>query len=242
MIPADHPIGAVATQAEPAAHYRHIRSFVRREGRMTSGQKAALDRLGSRYSLDAIEGAIDFAAAFGRKAPVGLEIGFGNGEALLARAQRHPDQDYLGAEVHRPGVGCLLLQVEQLELSNVRVTSRDAVEVLRQQIAPGSLSEIVIEFPDPWHKSRHHKRRLIQPAFARLVCERLASGGLLRLATDWAPYALYMLQVLNAEPALVNLSADGDYVPRPESRPHTRFERRGERLGHRVFDLAYRRW
>ncbi|MGQ0620268.1 MAG: tRNA (guanosine(46)-N7)-methyltransferase TrmB [Panacagrimonas sp.] len=231
----------IETIAETCLHRRPIRSFVRREGRMTSGQKDALERLGPRYSLDPIKGLIYFEAEFGRNAPVGLEIGFGNGDALIARAQQHPDHDYLGAEVHRPGVGYLLLQVEQLGLGNVRTTCRDAVEVLRQHVAPGSLSEIVIEFPDPWHKTRHHKRRLIQPAFAKLVCERLAPGGLLRLATDWAPYAQHMLEVLNAEPALENLSPDGRFVPRLPSRPRTRFERRGERLGHEVFDLAYRR-
>lgn len=231
----------VETPEAPAPHLRLVRSYVRREGRITSGQKDALDRLGPRYSLDGIEGAYDFAALFGRHAPVGLEIGFGNGEALIDRARRHPERDYLGAEVHRPGVGRLLLRIEQFGLGNLRVTSRDAIEVLRHQVPAGSLSEVVIEFPDPWHKTRHHKRRLIQPGFARLLCERLAPGGLLRLATDWAPYAQHMLGVLNAEAELENLSAEGRFVPRPESRLRTRFERRGEKLGHEVFDLAYRR-
>lgn len=241
MNPTEPVPAAARLPTEPGSHQRLIRSFVRREGRMTSGQKDALEHLGPRYSLDRVEGIIDFEAVFGRKAPVGLEIGFGNGVALIARAQQHPDHDYLGAEVHRPGVGRLLLQIEQLALSNVRVTCHDAVEVLREQVAPGSLFDIVIEFPDPWPKTRHHKRRLIQPDFAKLACERLARGGVLRLATDWAPYAQRMTEVLNAESELENLSADGRFVPRPPTRPHTRFERRGERLGHEVFDLAYRR-
>ena len=224
----------------PPVH-RRIRSFVRREGRITEGQKDALDRLSPRYLLDAIEGPLDFAAIFGRVAPVSFEIGFGSGTALLARAQAYPQHDHIGVEVHRPGVGRVMLQAEVLALNNLRVISHDAVEVLRDQIAPQTLAEIVIEFPDPWHKTRHHKRRLIQPGFATLLAERLAPGGVLRLATDWAHYAEQMLDVLNAEPRLQNLASDRSFVPRPESRPVTRFEARGERLGHSVFDLAYRR-
>ena len=220
---------------------RPIRSFVRRQGRMTTGQQAALERLESRYALDFLTGPIDPASAFGRVAPLSLEIGFGNGEALIARAQRQPEHNHLGIEVHRPGVGRVLMQIESLGLTNVRVMSRDAVEVLREQIPAGALSELVIEFPDPWHKLRHHKRRLVQPAFASLVVERLSIAGFLRLATDWEPYAEHMLSVLNATPGLLNLAADGRYVPRPESRPMTRFERRGERLGHAVFDLLFQR-
>lgn len=220
---------------------RPIRSFVRRQGRMTTGQQAALERLESRFALDALSGVLDFSAIFGRRAPLSLEIGFGNGEALIARAQRQPECNHLGIEVHRPGVGRVLMQIESLGLENVRVMSRDAVEVLREQCVPGALAEVVIEFPDPWHKLRHHKRRLVQPAFAALIAERLAHGGLLRLATDWAPYAEHMLSVLGAETGLLNLSADGTYIPRPDARPMTRFERRGERLGHAVFDLLFQR-
>lgn len=226
---------------DEAPFQRRIRSFVRREGRMTDGQKEALARLSERYSLDALQGRIDLDAAFGRHAPVSFEIGFGAGDALLARSAARPEWNHLGVEVHRPGVGRALIRAEQQGLMNLRVMTRDAVEVLRDQIAPGALAEVVIEFPDPWHKSRHHKRRLVQPAFVQLVCERLAAGGVLRLATDWAHYAEQMLEVLNAEPALENVAADGRYVPRPDTRPVTRFEARGERLGHAVFDLAYRR-
>jgi tRNA (guanine-N7-)-methyltransferase len=226
----------------PPNRPRLVRSFVRREGRMTDGQKTALERLSSRYSLDPIEGVIDFDAAFGRRAPLSFEIGFGAGDALLARAQARPDWNHVGVEVHRPGVGRALIRAEQMGLTNLRVMTRDAVEILRDQVAPGTLDEVVIEFPDPWHKKRHHKRRLVQPAFAQLVADRLAPGGVLLLATDWAEYAVQMRAVLDAEPSLVNLSNREDgCVERPATRPLTRFEARGARLGHAVFDLAYRR-
>jgi tRNA (guanine-N7-)-methyltransferase len=226
----------------PAPHHRLIRSFVRREGRMTDGQKAALDRLSEHYSLDSLEGPIDFDAAFGRRAPLSFEIGFGAGDALLARTQARPDWNHVGVEVHRPGVGRALIRAEQMGLDNLRVMSRDAVEILREQVAPASLAEVVIEFPDPWHKKRHHKRRLVQPAFVTLLADRLAKDGVLRLATDWAEYAVQMREVLDAEPAFATLSTrDDGYVERPATRPQTRFEARGTRLGHSVFDLAYRR-
>ena len=227
---------------EEEARHRVVRSFVRREGRMTDGQKAALERLSARYSLDPLDGVIDFDAAFGRRAPLSFEIGFGAGDALLARSQARPDWNHVGVEVHRPGVGRALIRAEQAGLENLRVMTRDAVDILREQVAPQSLAEVVIEFPDPWHKKRHHKRRLVQPSFAQLVAERLASDGVLRLATDWAEYAVQMREVLDAEPAFANLSnRDDGYVDRPATRPLTRFEARGARLGHAVFDLAYRR-
>lgn len=225
-----------------ASPHRVIRSFVRREGRMTDGQKAALERLSARYSLDPIEGPIDFGTAFGRVAPLSFEIGFGAGDALLARAQARPDWNHVGVEVHRPGVGRALIRAEQMGLANLRVMTRDAVEILREQVAPAALDEVVIEFPDPWHKKRHHKRRLVQAEFARLLADRLAADGVLRLATDWAEYAVQMREVLDAEPAFVTLSTREDgCIDRPTTRPLTRFEARGERLGHSVFDLAYRR-
>lgn len=228
-------------RAGEAVERRRIRSFVRREGRMTDAQKAALDRLWPCFGIEPENRPLDLAAAFGREAPLTFEIGFGNGDALLARAQAHPERNYLGAEVHRPGVGRLLLNLERREQDNVRVLAHDAVDALRAQIADGALDEVVIEFPDPWHKTRHHKRRLIQPEFARLLTEKLASGGALRLATDWEAYASHMLEVLDAEPLLRNASVDGGFIPRPQTRPKTRFETRGERLGHAVFDLEYRR-
>lgn len=229
----------VAEVAEEAR--RRIRSFVRREGRMTEAQKDALARLWPQYGIEPLAQPLDLAQTFGRTAPVVLEIGFGNGEHLLARAQNEPQHDFIGVEVHRPGVGRVLHHVERLGLSNLRVAAHDAVELLQQSIADAALHEVVIYFPDPWHKSRHHKRRLIQPAFAQLLAQKIASGGQFLLATDWAHYAEQMLEVLNAEPAFENLAADGRFVPRHATRPKTRFEARGERLGHDVFDLTYRR-
>lgn len=233
------------TQTPPpdsAPQLRRIRSFVRREGRMTDGQKDALERLSLRYSLDALDGPLDFAAAFGRHAPLSFEIGFGAGDALLARARARPDWNHVGVEVHRPGVGRALLLAEQEGLENLRVMTQDAVEILRTQVAPGALDEVVIEFPDPWHKTRHHKRRLVQPEFAQLLAQCIRPGGRLLLATDWAHYAAQMREVLDAESAFENLTTNGSgFVERPALRPTTRFEARGERLGHAVFDLAYRR-
>jgi tRNA (guanine-N7-)-methyltransferase len=223
------------------AHRREIRSFVLRQGRMTDAQKRAFDELWPRYGLEAPAAPLDLAAVFGRRAPVILEIGFGNGDHLLARAQAEPQHDFIGVEVHRPGVGRVLNHASAAGLANLRVACHDAVEVLRDWIAPAALAQVVIQFPDPWHKTRHHKRRLVQPEFARLVSGRLAAGGALQLATDWQNYAEHMLAVLNAEPTLRNDSADGTYVPRPATRLKTRFEARGERLGHAVFDLQYRR-
>jgi tRNA (guanine-N7-)-methyltransferase len=184
---------------------------------------------------------LDLDALFGRSAPRTVEIGFGNGENLAKMAAAHPERDYLGVEVHRPGVGRLLLALEALHLTNVRVICHDAVEVLGRQISQHSLDEVVILFPDPWPKKRHHKRRLIQGEFVELVAQRLRPGGVLRLATDWQPYAEEMLATLTANPRLQNLAPGGGYVPRPAERIATRFEKRGERLGHDVWDLAFRR-
>ena len=221
---------------------RGIRSFVLRAGRITDAQRRALEELWPRYGIDAPVGAagpLDLDRQFGRSAALTVEIGFGNGENLAALAAAHPERNYLGIEVHRPGVGRLMLQAEQHQLQNLRIATHDAVEVLQRWLAAGSIDELLILFPDPWHKARHHKRRLIQPAFAELAAGRLRRDGQLKLATDWQPYAEHMLEVLNACPALRNLSADATYVARPEWRIETRFERRGARLGHSVWDLAY---
>ena len=218
---------------------RRIRSFVLRAGRVTDAQERALVDLWPRFGIGAGE-AIDLTAAFGRDAPTCLEIGFGIGEVIGALAEAHPERNYLGIEVHRAGVGRLLLRAQERGLSNLRVVCDDAVEVLEKRLAAGSLEEILVFFPDPWHKKRHHKRRLIEPTFAALLASRLSVGGTLRLATDWQDYADQMQSVLNAEPALASLAAGG-FVERPGFRPPTRFERRGERLGHGVWDLAYRR-
>ena len=221
-------------------HPRSIRSFVTRAGRITPAQQRALAELWPKYGIAFMPELLDVSALFGRHAPRTLEIGFGNGENLLALARAHSQRDFLGIEVHRPGVGRLLLALEACALANVRVICHDAVEVLAQQIAPQSLEEILILFPDPWPKKRHHKRRLIQRPFAELAASRLAPRGVLRVATDWQPYALQILETLGAVAGLENLAADGAFVTRPPERAPTRFELRGERLGHEVWDLAFR--
>jgi tRNA (guanine-N7-)-methyltransferase len=223
------------------AHPRSIRSFVTRAGRITAAQQRALATLWPKYGVEYRDEPLELAALFGRDAPRTLEIGFGNGENLVALALAHPERDYLGVEVHRPGVGRLLLALEERRLTNVRVICHDAVEVLERQIAPGSLAEILILFPDPWPKKRHHKRRLVQAPFVALLARALCAGGVLRLATDWQPYALEMLAVLGAAEHFGNLAPGGGFVPRPAERIPTRFELRGTRLGHEVWDLAFRR-
>jgi len=222
-------------------HPRAIRSFVMRAGRITDAQVRALEVLWPKYGVEFGPDALDLDALFGRRAPRTVEIGFGNGENLATVAANHPERDYLGIEVHRPGVGRLLLALEELQLENVRVISHDAVEVLAQQIAQQSLDEVVVLFPDPWPKKRHHKRRLVQSAFVELATDHLQPGGVLRIATDWQPYAQQMLATLSANSRLRNLAADGTFVPRPAERVATRFEKRGERLGHEVWDLAFSR-
>jgi tRNA (guanine-N7-)-methyltransferase len=217
---------------------RAIRSFVRRAGRITPAQTRALVELWPRFGIEADGKALDFNALYGRSAPLALEIGFGNGEQILARAVREPELNFLGIEVHEPGVGHLLLAAEQAELRNLRIIRHDAVEVLKRQIPEGSVAEAQILFPDPWPKKRHHKRRLIQPAFIELLASRLGVGALLHLATDWEPYAEHMREVLQAS---ASFSADSFQTGAAPVRAATRFERRGTRLGHRVQDLLYRR-
>jgi tRNA (guanine-N7-)-methyltransferase len=220
---------------------RPIRSFVVRTGRMTSGQGRALEELWPRYGVEYAPGTLELDALFGRTAPRTLEIGFGNGENLAALARAQPGRDYFGIEVHRPGVGHLLMLAQEHALTNIRVSQHDAVEVLREQIAPAALDEVLVLFPDPWHKKRHHKRRLIQMPFVELVASRLKPEGVLRLATDWQNYAEQMLEVIGGARTLFeNMSATGDWMPAP-SRAPTRFEKRGARLGHGVWDLAFRR-
>jgi len=216
-----------------------IRSYVLRAGRVGSGQARALAELGPRYLLSYQSSLVDLDAIYGRAAPKILEIGFGMGEGLAEIAAAHPENDYLGVEVHTPGVGALLKQLGERGLDNVRVIQHDAVEVLTHMLAPGSLVGVHIFFPDPWHKKRHNKRRLIQSPFVRLLTGRIAPGGYLHLATDWEDYALQMLEVLSAEPKLANV-ADG-FSARPDTRPLTKFEQRGLRLGHGVWDLVFRK-
>ena len=218
---------------------REIRSFVLRQGRFTEAQQRAFDALWPRYGLDYTGTPRDFDAAFGRKAPRVLEIGFGNGEALRFAAAHDPDRDLIGIEVHAPGVGRLLNALDADGATNARVYHHDAVEVLQHEIADGTLDEVRIYFPDPWHKKRHNKRRLVQPAFAALLVRKLAPNGRLHLATDWQDYAEQMWDVLDATPGLRNRAGARGHVPRPDWRPQTHFETRGQRLGHGVWDLIY---
>ena len=218
---------------------REIKSYVMRAGRMTDGQQRGLDEGWPKFGLLLADGLLDFDRVFGRQAPRTLEIGFGMGQSLLEMAKAAPEQDFIGIEVHRPGVGALLNGLLTENISNVRVYSCDALEVLKNCVADASLDRLMLFFPDPWHKSRHHKRRIVQPEFAQLVRSKLKVGGIFHLATDWEPYAEHMLEVLNVAPGLQNLSENQTWVPRPEERPVTKFERRGERLGHGVWDLKF---
>ncbi|MGI9154029.1 MAG: tRNA (guanosine(46)-N7)-methyltransferase TrmB [Rubrivivax sp.] len=217
-----------------------IKSFVKRAGRMGTGQQRALQALGPRYVVPFTRGPQpDWAAVFGRAAPTVLEIGFGMGGATAAIAAARPDTNFIGVEVHEPGVGALLKLIDEGSLQNLRIVQHDAVEVLAHMVAPRSLAGVHIYFPDPWHKKRHHKRRLIQPAFVSPLVNHIAPGGYLHCATDWEPYAQQMLQVLGAEPRLAN-TAEG-YAPRPDYRPLTKFENRGLKLGHGVWDVVFTR-
>jgi len=220
---------------------RGVRSFVLRAGRLTVAQERALTDLWPAYGIDYSAEPLDLDSVFGRKADRMLEIGFGSGDALAAYAAAHPDIDCLGVEVHRSGVGHLLLRAHNEGLRNLRVICHDAVEVLEHQLSPDSLAAVHIFFPDPWPKKRHHKRRLIHPPFVELLLRSLRPGGELRLATDWQPYAAHMLEVLHQYPALENLADDDLYVARDTERPVTRYERRGQRLGHGVWNLAFKK-
>ncbi|MGN6739402.1 tRNA (guanosine(46)-N7)-methyltransferase TrmB [Dyella sp.] len=238
----DHPDhDALPADADGPAYLRRIRSFVLREGRMTPAQQRAFDAHWSRYGLDYRGAPRDFTATFGRSAPRVLEIGFGNGEALAWASEHDQVRDFIGVEVHGPGVGRLMNALAARDAANVRLYKHDAVEVLEHEIAPGTLAEARIWFPDPWHKKRHNKRRIIQPAFVALLASRMAPDGLLHLATDWQPYAEHMLEVMEAAPDWRNAVAPGAYAEKPDWRIETHFERRGLKLGHGVWDLLYRR-
>ncbi len=228
-----------ASSDPAAAPLRGIKSYVLRAGRMGPGQVRALRELAPRYVLPFSAAPLDAVRVFGRHAPCVVEIGFGMGQATAQIAAARPHEDFLGIEVHEPGVGALLQRIDELQLGNVRIVRHDAVEVLREMIAPSSLAAVHVFFPDPWPKKRHWKRRLIQPPFVALLASRLAPGGTLHCATDWQLYAEQMLGVLSAEPLLAN-TTDG-FAPRPDHRPLTKFENRGRALGHGVWDLVFTR-
>ena len=224
-----------------SATRRRIRSYVLRAGRMTDSQQRALQEQWPDWGLEHRAGQLDFQTAFGRNAPRIIEVGFGMGHSLAETAAAMPDTDFVGIEVHEPGVGKLLHTIGEQGLRNIRIYRHDAVEVLRDCIPDESLDAVHIFFPDPWHKKRHHKRRLIQPAFVALVKRKLKPGGVLHLATDWENYAEQMMEVLSAVEGLSNTCTEGQFAPRPAHRPLTKFERRGERLGHGVWDLVFRK-
>lgn len=220
---------------------RGVRSFVIRQGRMTEGQKKAYERSWPQYGLTREQGVIDPRVVFGREAPLNLEIGFGMGHSLATMAAAAPEQDFIGVEVHLPGVGALLKSADDQGLENLRIYAIDANDVIDLCLPDACLDRVMIFFPDPWHKKRHHKRRLIQHEFVQRIRHKLRVGGILHLATDWENYAEHMLEVMNESEGFENTRSGGGYSPRPEDRPITKFEKRGERLGHGVWDLLYRR-
>ncbi len=220
---------------------RTVRSFVRREGRLTPGQERALDELWPKYGIDEADGLLDLEQLFERQAPIVFEIGFGNGSSLAEMAAKQPETNFIGVEVHRPGVGHLLKLIEEQELTNLRVACTDAVELLKHRVADNSLDRLQLYFPDPWHKKRHHKRRIIQPAFVTLLTQKIKSGGYLHMATDWQHYAEQMLDDLSQNNDFINCADSSGYIPRPDYRPLTKFEQRGHKLGHGVWDLLFER-
>ena len=217
---------------------QRIRSFIRRQGRLTPGQQLALDTYWDKYCLNP-NADYDFSQVFGRNAPLFVEIGFGNGESLARMAATNPDKDYIGIEVHRPGVGHLLMLLNQQDLNNVRIYCHDAIDIMEHKIADNSLAGVHLFFPDPWPKKKHHKRRIVRPTFVDLLVRKLKSGGYFHAATDWGNYAEAMLAVLSESSALRNASSSNDYCQCPEYRPLTKFEQRGIRLGHGVWDLIF---
>lgn len=222
-------------------HRRGIRSYVLRAGRLTPAQRRALDELYPRLGIPDGDGVIDLAALFGRSADTVVEVGFGNGEATWRMAGSEPEKNFIGIEVHPPGVGHLLRALDERDIDNVRVAMTDAVAFVRDRIADSALAGVRIWFPDPWPKKRHHKRRIVQPPFVAMLARKVAPGGLLHLATDWGPYSEHMLEVLEAEAAFENCAEGGGFCAQPAWRPDTKYERRGERLGHETRDLLFRR-
>ncbi|RLV61471.1 tRNA (guanosine(46)-N7)-methyltransferase TrmB [Parashewanella curva] len=224
---------------EEGKYLRKVRSFVLREGRLTKGQAHAIETQWPTMGLDYSPEAIDLESVFGREADTVLEIGFGMGASLVEMAAAAPQQNYIGIEVHQPGVGACLASAAEAEVTNLRVYHHDAIEVLENSIADGSLARVQLFFPDPWHKKRHHKRRIVKPEFVQLLRRKLKVGGVFHMATDWENYAEHMLEVMDAAEGYKNQSKTQDYVERPEHRPLTKFEARGQRLGHGVWDLMF---
>ncbi len=224
-----------------AAPHRAIKSFVLRQGRVTKAQEEALTNLWPVFGIEPSDTPLDFPTLFGRVAPVTLEIGFGNGDSLAQMAAAAPERDFIGIEVHTPGVGHLLKLIGDMGLQNVRVMNTDAVEILRQRIPAHSLDRVQLFFPDPWHKKKHHKRRIVQLPFVSLLASRLQTGGVFHMVTDWENYAEYMAEVMQTSPDFVNLAPQPPYSPRPDTRPLTKFENRGLKLGHGVWDLLYQK-
>ncbi|MDH5765199.1 MAG: tRNA (guanosine(46)-N7)-methyltransferase TrmB [Gammaproteobacteria bacterium] len=222
-------------------YLRTIRSFVKREGRLTGGQQKALDKLWPVYGIDYSTDLIDLEKLFSRTSEIVLEIGFGNGDSLVQMARANPDKNYIGIEVHRPGVGHLLHLVETNELTNIRISNHDAVEVIQHQLPDNSIDLVQLFFPDPWHKKKHHKRRIVQTPFVNLLAKKIKPGGIFHMATDWENYAEHMLEVLSKHTCFNNMSPDNTFSPRPDDRPLTKFEQRGHRLGHGVWDLFFLR-
>jgi tRNA (guanine-N7-)-methyltransferase len=221
--------------------HRPIRSYVLRQGRLTEGQQRAFQVLWPQYGLTLGQHPLQLAAIYGRIAPLTLEIGFGNGEALAQLAARHPEQDFLGIEVHTPGVGHLMIKLAEQESTNVRILHTDAMELLHHHLPENCLERVHLYFPDPWHKRRHHKRRIVQKGFADLVARVLKPGGVIHMATDWEDYAMQMMAVFSGHGFFRNQAGKGQFSPRPETRPMTKFEQRGQRLGHGVWDLLFER-
>ncbi|GLP98105.1 tRNA (guanosine(46)-N7)-methyltransferase TrmB [Paraferrimonas sedimenticola] len=226
---------------EDGKYIRKVRSFVLREGRLTKGQQAAFDKHWGQYGIDYTPEALDLAALFGNDNPVVLEIGFGMGKSLVEMAAAQPDKNFIGIEVHKPGVGACIMEAAEQGLTNLKLFHHDGIEVLDNAIAKGSLDCVQLFFPDPWHKKRHHKRRIVQAEFAERIRGVLKVGGVLHMATDWENYAEHMTEVMVAAPGYKNQAENGDYVPRPEHRPLTKFEKRGQNLGHGVWDLMYQK-
>ncbi|NIP17361.1 MAG: tRNA (guanosine(46)-N7)-methyltransferase TrmB [Xanthomonadales bacterium] len=226
---------------EPGKYLRPVRSYVLRKGRLTPAQQRALEELWPEFGIKPGDRPVESAELFGREAPLIVEIGFGNGEATWRMARNEADFDFIGIEVHEPGVGHLLQALKAQQVANVRIAKTDAVEFMHERLHDGSLSGVRIWFPDPWPKKRHHKRRIVQAEFVDLLARKMKTGAVLHLATDWQPYAEHMLEVMRATADFENLSPAGDYCERPDWRPVTKFEKRGDRLGHETRDLLFRR-